>query len=350
MDGAFDVSRFEDAVRIKGTTRASLAEAVGVSAARLSQFSDRPPDARLVDHLAVELGVRPEFFFRQPLLPTTEPFFRRLSRTPASVRERYRRLAQLFGEAMRAGGIEMHGAVPDLSDLPPAAAATAFRAELGLQPDEALPSTVRLLEVRGVAVHELAVADDDLVDAFCSWVDGIPIVFLNPVKADPYRSRHNAGHELRHLSAHARPADGDARKEQEDDANEFAGELLLSHAMWRELAPTRGLSNPWTYLEAKGTYGISVKSLMWKSRAAGLLSDSEYRYACMRYSSMGWNSGEEMPEFDATDVRDRPLTSDRILAAFGSVSAVADALAITPEMAATTFGWAHQRPTLRVVK
>lgn len=337
----FQPDRLQSARSIRGWSKKILAERVGVSAGAISHYESvsRPttPSDDVLHRLATELRVRPEFFFGDPLPRTGGVFWRRVSRTPAALRQRYEELARLAGLALDELGEPLGSAnlaSLDISGLSPEDAALAVRAASGLKLDEPIFSAVDLLERFGLWTHELQLEDSATVDACSTRVDGRPIAFLNPAKADGYRTRYTSLHELYHMLAHSEPAeDRDAKNEQESEANRFASELLLPASVWADLRPRRGLNSPWSYLKAKGRYGISVKALMYKTR--DFMTDGEYRYGMMRYSQLGWNQGEASPDVCHTAVDDdRPMRGRWLVDQFGSVAALADALQCEVQLAA----------------
>jgi Zn-dependent peptidase ImmA (M78 family)/transcriptional regulator with XRE-family HTH domain len=315
-------------------TKSELARQVGLSVGALSQFeksdSKKVPSPDTAERLAAALGVLPAYFHGDPLPTGGVVFWRKASRTPAALQRQYVHRSTLLARLARDVGSTSTWDMPDYVGLPPEVAAVTLRGDMGLLADEPVWSLCDVLERHGIWTHELAVDENNVVDACSTLVDGVAVVFLNPAKADPYRTRLSAGHEFFHLAAHSSPATGrEEKRQQEWEANRFGSELLLPTDVWRDIYPRRAPSNPWAYLPAKGKYGISVKALIYKSRAAELISESEYKYALMRYGKMGWNRGE--PEPAEHDVRvdahsDSPSTSARLMKHWGSLRAVADHL------------------------
>ncbi|MCY0853209.1 ImmA/IrrE family metallo-endopeptidase [Cupriavidus sp. D39] len=86
--------------------------------------------------------------------------------------------------------------LPDLCDLSPEEAAATLRRAWGLG-NAPIPNMVHLLESKGIRVFSLTEETRE-VDAFCTWYEGKPFVFLNTIKSAE-RSRFDAAHELGHL-------------------------------------------------------------------------------------------------------------------------------------------------------
>ncbi|NVZ67186.1 ImmA/IrrE family metallo-endopeptidase, partial [Pseudomonas gingeri] len=83
--------------------------------------------------------------------------------------------------------------LPDLSDLGPEEAAATLRRVWGLG-NAPIPNMIHLLESKGIRVFSLAEETRE-VDAFCTWYEGKPFIFLNTIKSAE-RSRFDAAHEL----------------------------------------------------------------------------------------------------------------------------------------------------------
>ena len=92
---------------------------------------------------------------------------------------------------------------------------------LGLGPIE---NMVALVEWHGVIPVEVEGHSNDL-DAFSTWADGRPLIFLSIDKASASRRRYDVAHELGHLLMHGECLAGDKVIEREADA--FAGAFLL---------------------------------------------------------------------------------------------------------------------------
>jgi len=344
----FNPNRLTTARVLEGLTKKKLAALAGVSAAAISHFESgrKTPGDETRLRLAEATSVRPEFFAEDDLPTVAGVFFRRVQRTPVAVQRRYEHLAALMATALQEAGGHSGDSLPRLDDETPAEAALTLRAHLGLQMDEPIYSAVRILEFFGVFTQALGVAEDSTVDACSTTVDGQAIAFLNPVAVDPCRTRHSALHELFHIWGHDKPeTEREAKKQQEAEANDFAGELLLPTDVWAEICPRHSLNNPWTYLPYRNRYGISVKSLMRKTNRLGLLRDDSYRYAMMRYSKLGWNSGEPDVEDIEIGLEDEvPAAGNVLLEHFGSVEALARLLNCGRDLAADIVGQPRSAP------
>jgi Zn-dependent peptidase ImmA (M78 family) len=156
--------------------------------------------------------------------------------------------------------------------------------ELGLGP---LSDVVGLLEVKGVIPVEVH-GHSDRLDAFSARVDGRAMVFLSLDKQSASRRRFNAAHELGHLFMHEGCEAGETSVEQEADS--FAGALLLPEAPFRAECPPR-LSWP-ALRELKRRWGVSLTALVRRAFDLGIYSEATYRRAHVQYNQYGWRNGE----------------------------------------------------------
>jgi Zn-dependent peptidase ImmA (M78 family) len=177
------------------------------------------------------------------------------------------------------------GSGPGSGPVAPEAAARKLRRHWGLGPGP-LRHLVRTMEMHGILVALLPVAaTDDVarVDAFSTSRLPRPLVILTPDRAnDVYRHRFTAAHELGHLLLHTDITPGDI--EQEREADRFAAELLTPAAEIEPELPAR-LRVP--ALEPIGRrWGVSVDSLVRRSRELGLATDVTSRRAYQRLQQL----------------------------------------------------------------
>jgi Zn-dependent peptidase ImmA (M78 family) len=149
---------------------------------------------------------------------------------------------------------------------------------------------VRLIEHHGVLVVFSALQAAS-VDAYSFSSQVRPVVVLNPIKRDYYRQRLDVAHELGHLIMH-----GDAEpggRVVEEQAYQFASELLMPAAEMRDLLPTTMGGNVWfTLAKLKEHWGVSIQALLFRARRLGRLSDVSYRNAMTTISTRGWRRDE----------------------------------------------------------
>ncbi|GGL05717.1 XRE family transcriptional regulator [Nocardia jinanensis] len=292
---AFDPARLTQARQLAGLTKAALAAQIGISGAAVSQWESRtsPPRPDHLSRAAEVLDVPVEFFAAgRPLaqLDGAGAHFRSLRSTKAAQRAKAVAFAQQVWELAYAlekhvqfPAIDLPGFLPDdpthLGDTP-AEAARALRAHwaLGRGP---IPHLVRTLEMRGIVTTMVRFAGEDTptVNAFSTSRMPRPTIVLTPDRGDDVCwHRFTAAHELGHLVLHRDAAPGDLDQEREADA--FAAEFLTPADQITGLLPRRfdvkalgQLSHEW---------GVSIKSLVYRSRETGAISDAVARRAYQR--------------------------------------------------------------------
>ncbi|MDN5748979.1 MAG: XRE family transcriptional regulator [Pseudonocardia sp.] len=285
----FDGDRLSLARRLARTTRAELARRLELSPAAISQFErgQSRPTAPVAAELGLALGVSGEFFRRNhpvPTLPGHAAHFRSLRSTPALSRDQ----ALAFGE-LALGVAEVIETYVDLPavDLPwvalpadpdphdVAAAARHTREKLGVPPGP-VAHVARLLEACGVLVLRLPEDYvDPRVDAFSTQAGHRPLVLLSPLKNDLVRSRFDASHELGHLVMHHDVEPGS--KIVEGQAQGFAAEFLMPAEQIAPDLPSR--YDLERLIMAKRKWGTSVRALVYRAHALGIMSPMVYRRA-----------------------------------------------------------------------
>lgn len=170
----------------------------------------------------------------------------------------------------------------DSNDVPdPATAARAIRQHwvLGSVPIEHL---VYQLECHGIltvlfSMKEDAVLDEkSRIDAFSTTALPRPMILLTPDKVnDVMRHRFSAAHELGHVVLHRGRQGTDTVLERE--ANMFAAEFLTPGDVIRDQLPRRINFN--RYEELSKLWGVSISSLIYRSRELDLISESTARRA-----------------------------------------------------------------------
>lgn len=175
----------------------------------------------------------------------------------------------------------------DLSyETDPEAAALSLRQfwSLGEKP---IGNMLGLLEVNGVRVFSLA-ENTATVDAFSFWRSSRPFVFLNNFKTAEH-SIYDSAHELGHLAMH-RHAGTQPSRPAEREANQFASAFLMSANDVRARMP-RFITVD-TIIEAKKRWRVSAMAMAYRLHALGMLSDWQYKSACIELGRRGFRSGE----------------------------------------------------------
>lgn len=295
VNHGFDPARLTQARLLAGLTKADLAAEMRLSAAAIGQFEAglATPRAEHIPRLAAVLNVPVGFFAAGRPYARVDAgvaHFRSLRST--RVRERAKAITYVEQVWELTNALERYVELPELN-LPdiseenladPTSAARLARAHWNLSPGP-IPHLVRTLETHGIVVTLLPLSKDEAarIDAFSTSQLPRPIVVLTPDRADNvYRHRFTAAHELGHLLLHRDIASGDHQRERE--ANAFAAELLApADEIKAELQPRLRIHE---LAELSRRWGISIKSLIKRSRELGQTSDSSARRAYQRLNEI----------------------------------------------------------------
>jgi len=279
----FNPTRLTLARKRRGFTKGQLSELVGVDVRSVSAYEsgESSPRTDSLNELATVLKFPVEFFYGANLegIIADSASFRAMSKMTAS--QRYMALSQ--------GAIALHfntwiesrfelpkSEIPDLSqERSPEAAADSLRRlwDIG---ELSIRNMIHLLEAKGVRIFSLSI-DSREVDAFSTWKDKTPFIFLNCMKSSE-RSRYDAAHELGHLVLH-RHATPHGR-EAEREADLFASAFLMPRAS--VLAIARRYPSLTDLIQLKKNWTVSVAALNRRLHAVGMLSDWEYRSLCIQ--------------------------------------------------------------------
>jgi Zn-dependent peptidase ImmA (M78 family)/transcriptional regulator with XRE-family HTH domain len=279
-----------------------LADRIGTTASAVSQLENRKngPKTETLMRLSLALGVPPAFF-ALPVPPDLAPercHFRR--RRGASKREQRYVLAR--GRLVREVVHYLEGLLnfPEeaVTPLQRAVSSHADIATLAQEVRDAwgvgqapIGNVIALLEVHGVIPVEVRGHSAQL-DAFSTWADGRPMIFLSTDKACASRRRWDAAHELGHLLMHSNRDAGDQELEREADL--FASAFLIPQAQFVAVCSPR-LS--WTVLrDIKRRWGVSLSALVRKARDLAIYSEATYRRANVQHTTFGWRQHGEPDE------------------------------------------------------
>ncbi|SDZ41476.1 Zn-dependent peptidase ImmA, M78 family [Amycolatopsis xylanica] len=277
----------------RSLTVAELARRLDVSAQSVTNYERgrQQPSTGTLRRLALVLGF-PEAFFMAPPgeeVPETAVAFR--ARSKLSLGKRASAvsagvLAVEFNTWLEETFRLPEPDLPTLDHPDPETAAEMTRARWGLG-NEPIPNVIHLLEAHGVRVFSLATEHSE-VDAFSFWQASTPFVFLNTGKT-PERSRFDAAHELGHLVMHAGARESRG-PEAEQQANAFAGAFLMPESSVRARMPQAPLIDQ--ILEGKQIWRVSALALTYRLHELDMLSDWQYRSACVELSRLGYRKGE----------------------------------------------------------
>ncbi|MEV1167416.1 XRE family transcriptional regulator [Nonomuraea sp. NPDC049784] len=270
-----------------------LARLLHIHTQTLSNYENgrHQPADEVVDQIAEVLRFPVKFFYLGDVDPIEAEAISFRARSKLAPRRR--ELARAVGELV----VELHKWItgrfrlpePDLPTLgkpDPETAAVMVRSQwgLGLAP---ISNMVHLLESHGVRVFSLAPEYED-VDAFSFVRDSTPFVFLNTRKSAE-RSRFDAAHELGHLILHGeeRPVD---RPQAEEEAHAFARAFLMpADSVVAHMPPSPFVDQ---ILKGKKIWKVSALALTYRLHDLGVMSDWNYRQACIELGKRGYKTGE----------------------------------------------------------
>ncbi|WP_198413897.1 XRE family transcriptional regulator [Cryobacterium algoritolerans] len=364
---AFDPNRLQQARQLALKTKQDLARDILVSPAMIGQYESGVslPRGDHIPKMASSLDVPREFFATgrpQAKLESGDAFFRSLRSTTSKQRAKATAYTEQLWELVHA--IEKRVRLPRV-DLPgfmggeiepgtfsndPAAAARELRQAWNLG-NEPISHVVRTIESHGIVTILVPFIEREVarIDAFSTMSLSRPVIVLSPDRAnDVHRHRFTAAHELGHLVLHGGKTAGDPSLERE--ADKFAAEFLTPGAVLQNVLPRRldfgrlgRLSEEW---------GVSIKSLVYRSREMGLLSDPTARRAYIRLNQLAEQGAlveQPVHQFPG-EVPVLLKQAVELAEAQGlSVVALAKELAWKPARVRVFLGEIDDRPVLRLV-
>ncbi|MFN3650109.1 MAG: helix-turn-helix domain-containing protein [Armatimonadota bacterium] len=304
----FSASRLTIARQFRRLTKRDLASLVGVSAPMITHYESgaiEPPE-EVINSLVFRLQFLPSFFYKAEIdaIPQKAVSFRSARSITATVRERMLACGKIasgvlsphFRHCFRLPSPD----VPDLSHEGPELAAEVLRRhwKQGFGP---IPNMVHLLELKGVDVYWTR-EQSDALDALSFWRDGQPYVLMNAAKACGVRGRFDAAHELGHLVLH-RSSPVLQSREIEQEAHRFASAFLLPADQFRQECASHVVFSQ--FLELKKRWGVSVQALVRRAFDLEIISEWQYKSACIEISRRGWRTKE--PEDDAFSAEESRL-------------------------------------------
>lgn len=281
-------------------TKAQLAKELDVTSRSLQNYETgaSAPDPETLAKIAKLLNFPQQFFFLDEDMPEIKEHavsFRKLSKMTEAMK------ACTFAAGAIAfkvnGWIEERfnlpqADLPDLSDLEPEEAAATLRRMWGLG-SAPVPNMIHLLEAKGIRVFSLAEEARE-VDAFCTWYEGKPFVFLNTIKSAE-RSRFDAAHELGHLvrDLYSMQHGKIHGPEMERQADAFASAFLMpKESVTVNQPPACTIKY---LMKLKHHWGVSLAALAYRFHSLGLVSEWNYRNLCIDIAKSGYRTREPEP-------------------------------------------------------
>ncbi|SCL21230.1 Zn-dependent peptidase ImmA, M78 family [Micromonospora nigra] len=360
INHAFDGSRLTQARQLAGWTKSRLAEEIGVTSAAVGQYElgVSRPRPELISRMGEKLGVPTSFFLAgrpHARLDASKAHFRSLRATRSYQRAKAVSFTEIVWELSNA--LERRVQLPpvNLPEMPetirePRMAARIVRQAWGLG-DGPISHLVRRIESHGiVATTPPPDPDARSVDAFSTSATPRPIIVLTPNRADNvYRHRFSAAHELGHIVLHGEAVPGDLQQEREADA--FAAEFLTPRESIIPQLPKRVDLGQLADLQL--TWGVSVKSLLYRSREVGLLSDSAASRAFQRLQAVSEQPGFRGESIAAYTGEQPAMLSHAFALARKqglTVAELAEDLSWPTPWVRSLLGMDQMRPVLKLVK
>ncbi|OGT54763.1 MAG: hypothetical protein A3E01_18795 [Gammaproteobacteria bacterium RIFCSPHIGHO2_12_FULL_63_22] len=301
----FEPARLDQALSARGLTAVEFAARVGVTPTTVSRWRNRAqlPSGEQLSKAASELRVSAQWLTRPVSQALAKPYFRgsiapmKFDRAMLGIRVEW--LAEVAGQ------LEAYVDYPpvnvprfgfakasEISDADIETAAQACREAWGLK-DGPIADVVLVLENAGVIVarEETGLAR---IEGLSTWnQDGRPFVLLCADKANGFRSRFDAAHELGHLVLHrniSAPADAATHKLMEHQAHRFAGAFLLpAKSFCAEVSLPVSLQG---LLLLKRRWGVSVAAMIMRLVAVGMVGDADY-LRLIKLRSAKWGNKQE---------------------------------------------------------
>lgn len=272
------------------------------------------PRANLLVLLAQVYRVPADYFLESSASLAIEwRAYRKQSKVPARQLNAIRARA----EEQAIGFVELHRAMypgeapsfPDpvtVTDGESAESAARYLREQWALPPRSVDSLAELVEEKGGIVVEAKVEGARL-DGVSGWADGCyPLVVVSDETTDD-RRRFNLAHELGHLIM--RCPDVDQRTE-ERLAHRFASAFIVPRELaLRELGDKRRIVLDRELMLLKLKHGLSMQAWLFRARDLGIVSESQFRSAWMRFSARGWRRQEPV-EFKG---QERPVRLKQML-------------------------------------
>jgi transcriptional regulator with XRE-family HTH domain len=297
-----------------GLSQRRLADRVGLSAQAISYYErgDRSPDTAILLRLGEALGVRVDFFLRQPQAVTRLAFRKRASlrvrltrSVEARVRdwlERYTAIEEIVGAEIAPDWPPVRAdSVAELDAERMERAAEELRQAWGLG-TEPIPNLIALLEDKGFRMGALPEAPEKF-DAVWIEADGAAgIVLAEGIPGD--RQRFSIAHEIGHMLLR------NGEEVPEAAADRFAGAFLAPReTVLRELGGKRKRLELRELYLLKHTYGYSMLGWVVRARQLGIVTEPYERSLHAAFRRRGWHKrepGDQLPP-------ERPTRMERLV-------------------------------------
>ena len=335
--------RLRQVRRLRRITQKHLAELADVTPAAISQIESGAlqPSHELAERISSRIGFSLAYLDRPsaPDLSLGSLAFR--ARRSATKREVYEALAwaEIVLEAMSVLAKRFDPppvTVPQLTGEDPRVAAEVTRAAIGLSPDRPIANVTYAMEQAGALVLAIPVPIERR-DAFSTWTSEPmpqPLVVVCTRDAPGDRLRYSLAHELGHIVLHRglRGALSDIEKEADRFASEF---LMPRDAILGEL--TRPVTIH-SLGAIKPRWGVSIASLVYRSRDLGVISDRRARSLFIEINRLWGRSKPEPIEIAVEKPRALRKLVESVYGDPPDVRRLANDFALPVQLAAAVLG------------
>ena len=281
--------------QVRGLTQARLAARAGISQATVSKIEAGviPVSGPDLNRLADTLGFPRHFFFWQkrvngPTVPET--YHRKRAKASSTALHRLHAIAavqQMHLDILLRSweGDETFPSFPiDEFEGNPRRIAQTLRAIWNVPPGPIFNIT-DLVESAGAIIISFDFGTRD-IDGFSRFrSEGPPVIYIND-SIPPDRWRWTVAHELAHITMHA---ESDPYPTLEDDANSFAGELLMPT---REITPQLGRVTLDRLAGLKRYWKVSMQAILMRARALQMITSNQQRYLFIQLTKAGYRLRE----------------------------------------------------------
>ncbi|MCZ4339865.1 helix-turn-helix domain-containing protein [Shewanella colwelliana] len=289
-----------------GLSLADVGDALQVTRQYASRLENNasPSDAQ-IELLSDLLSVKTAFFFntRSKTIEAEQCHFRSLRTSTQTLKKTIMAQVEML-DSHFITAIEDEVGFPEVSvfsaedheyetvkDIELLAERTRKEFGLGLGP---ISNIIKLLEKLGCIVVNLSEADER-IDAFSIYTSR-PLIVRNTTKQSPGRLRFDFAHELGHLIMHQGIETGCRVTEQQ--ANNFASAFLMPRSSFAaEFPRVRGAYFNWEALvEMKVRWGVSLKAILYRAKALGLITSDKAKSGYIYLSRNGFAKVERGDE------------------------------------------------------
>lgn len=317
--GNFVPERLEQALAARGFSAVELSARIGATSTTISRWRNRAqiPSGEMLNRLASELRVNPEWLTRPLQAGISSPYFRgsiaqmKADRAILNARAHWldevSQQLELYVDYPKLDiPFKSHSKLSEITDADIEDAADECRERWGLK-NGPIADVLLLLENAGVILAREETGTPR-IEGLSAWsANGRPLILLCADKGNAYRSRFDAAHELGHLVLHRyieAPADAAAHKLMEQQAHRFAGAFLL---------PSKGftaeVTSPTTLqglVFLKKRWGVSVAAMIMRLVALGVIGESDY-LRLIKLRSAKWGNKREPNDDDREPEQPRLL-------------------------------------------